>query len=261
MNSAAGRGPAFARRPSRAHAAHRRPRRRSPDLGVRCGPSIAGCSCTRRPVGLLGRERVAALEDDDLADRAGEREGLLQGGIAAADHADLAVAQERRVAARAVPDAAAVEPLLAGRHPGPAAASRSRGSRPARAPRRRALCTRQPRPRARVPRLGHPDLGAAPRRPFLGHRAQLLAGRPPRGTPACPRSARSRATDRRARGRRPGGSNGPCGPSGPLLSGRRCRHRRWLRRSCQPPHVPRITWISGFRTSRCRWRTSPARPG
>ena len=46
----------------------------------------------RLAIGGLRGERVAAVQDDDLADGVGQRERLLQGGVAAADDADRAVA-------------------------------------------------------------------------------------------------------------------------------------------------------------------------
>ena len=64
-------------------------------------------------VGRLGGQGLAALQDDDLADGLGQGERLLERRVAAADDADRAVAHERRVAARAVADAAALQALLA----------------------------------------------------------------------------------------------------------------------------------------------------
>ena len=63
---------------------------------------------------LRGAQRVAAVDEVDLAGEAGEEKRLFAGRVAAADHGDVHVAVERAVAGRAGGHAlAAVEFLLA----------------------------------------------------------------------------------------------------------------------------------------------------
>jgi hypothetical protein len=64
-------------------------------------------------IGRLGGERVTAVDDDDLGHRFGQGERLLQRRVAPADHADDAVAHERRIAAGALADAATLQARLA----------------------------------------------------------------------------------------------------------------------------------------------------
>ena len=97
-------------------------------------------------VGGLRGERVAAVQDDDLADGVGQRERLLQGGVAAAHDADRAVAHERRVAARAVADAAALQALLALDAEGPQARAGGEDHGPRLRPRRRSSAQRHASP-------------------------------------------------------------------------------------------------------------------
>ena len=63
---------------------------------------------------LRGAELVAAVHDDDLAGEAGQERRLLHRRVAAAHDHDALVAEEGRVAGRAVRDAAALERLLGG---------------------------------------------------------------------------------------------------------------------------------------------------
>ena len=188
-------------------------------------------------VGGLRGERVAAVQDDDLADGVGQRERLLQGGVAAAHDADRAVAHERRVAARAVADAAALQALLALDAEGPQAGAGGEDHGPRLHLAVARLQAPAPRPRARGPRGRPCGSRRRRRRPAPGASGTARSRRRPRGSPGRRRCARCSAAARRAHGRRPRGSSGPCGPSGPRRSGRRCRHRRWLRRSCQPPRL------------------------
>ena len=136
------------------------------DLGVREG-GLA--------IGGLRRQRVAAVQDDHLADGVGQRERLLQGRVAAAHHADGAVAHQRRVAAGAVADAAPLQALLAvdAERPQPRARGQDHGAR-----RDLAVARRQAPALARgleAFELGHADLGPVVGGLLLEHRAQLVA--------------------------------------------------------------------------------------
>ena len=61
---------------------------------------------------LRGAQLVAAVHHRDALAEAGEERGLLDGGVAAADHDDLLVAEEEPVAGGAPGDAAAGQALL-----------------------------------------------------------------------------------------------------------------------------------------------------
>ena len=61
-----------------------------------------------------GAELVAAVDDGDTGGESGEKEGLLEGAVAAADDGDVFVAEEPAVAGGAIADAAAGELGLAG---------------------------------------------------------------------------------------------------------------------------------------------------
>src|SRR3954467_5380711 len=209
--------------------------------------------------GLRG-ERVAAVQDDDLADRVGQGEGLLQGGVATAHHADRAVAHERRVAARAVADAAALQALLAFDAEGPQAGAGGEDHGP-----------RLPLAVARLQapglagglealEVGHVDLGAVVGSLLLEHRAQLVAGdalgkarNAVDALDAQQQPSRRTAADHEGRAAHagrvdPGGQRADAATGDGYVVA--VGHL-----------VSRITQISGFRTSCCRWLTSPARPG
>ena len=75
------------------------------DLGVGEGPLLHD---------LGGPQLVAPVDDGDLGGEAGEEEGLLHGGVAAAGHGDVLVAEEEAVAGGAGRDAVAEQALLVG---------------------------------------------------------------------------------------------------------------------------------------------------
>ena len=137
-------------------------------------------------VGGLRGQRVAAVQDDDLADGVGQRERLLQGGVAAAHDADRAVAHERRVAARAVADAAALQALLALDAEGPQAGAGGEDHGPRLRPRRRSSAGATPRPRARGPRGRPCGPRRRRRRPAPGASGTARSPRRPRGSPGTP---------------------------------------------------------------------------
>ncbi len=83
------------------------------DLAV---PLEADLVVAERPLlhDLAGAQGVAAVDHRDAAGEAGEEGGLLDRGVAAADHDDVLVAEEEPVAGRAPRDAAAGQLGLAG---------------------------------------------------------------------------------------------------------------------------------------------------
>ena len=75
------------------------------DLGVLEGTVLHDLACP---------ERVTAVHQGDFACEPGQERRLLDGGVAAADHDDVLIAEEEAVAGRAPADAVAGEPVLAG---------------------------------------------------------------------------------------------------------------------------------------------------
>ena len=163
------------------------------------------------------------MDQYHLADRVRQRQRLLQCRVTAAHDAHRAVAQERRVAARAMADAFPEEPLLAGH------AERAQ------------------------PRTGGEDDRAGGDVSVAGRTCQPLPfrapGRAPRpaGTPRPPRPPAPRRAGRaRSRGRRPGT------PGRPSIS---------LMLSSSPPGVPPVsTSVDRPRRAAVRPAVSPAMP-
>ena len=213
-------------------------------------------------VGGLGGQRVAALQDDDLADGLGQRERLLERRVAAAHDADRAVAHERRVAARAVADAAALQALLALDAEGPQARAGGEDHGPRLRPRRRSSPGATPSPaRLEALELGHADLGAVVGRLLLEHRAQLVAGDALReaGHAVDPLDAEQqpagRASAQHERRAAHAGRVDRGGEGGDAATGDGYVVAR------QPPRLRAYPRVSGFRTSCCRSPRSRAPAG